>query len=178
MVDLFDEDEDVEGAPSPFADAGALVGRKPIGRPKGATNRKTKAFEQYFVAKGFRDPLVAAAQVVTEDPVALLAWFRTHDRKGSKGLRLIDVIKLQLEAGRDLAPYLHGKAPVRVQIEGQQLPMLVINTATNQHAEAHRLLEGKARSIGRPEPETSEINDLDDGGAGPSHGTKSHGRGK
>lgn len=165
MGDLFNDDGDEEGAPSPFADAAELApGRPRIGRPPGARNRKTKAFEQYFHAKGFRDPLVAAAELVTADPVALLEWFRKHDRKGSKDLGLLQVVKLQLEAGRDLAPFLHGKAPVRIHVEGERLPYLIINAGTNQLAQAGQLLEGKALAIGqRPGAEASENNDLDEG---------------
>jgi hypothetical protein len=37
--------------------------------------------------------------------------------------------------------------------------MLVINAKTNELAQSHRLLEGKALSIGKPEP--SEIKDLE-----------------
>jgi hypothetical protein len=90
--------------------------------------------------------------------VALLAWFKEHDPKGSKKLNLVAVVKLQLEAGRDVAPYLHGKAPARVAQEGEQLPYLVINARTNELAQANKLLAGKALTIGS---EPSEINDLE-----------------
>jgi hypothetical protein len=159
MPDLF-ESEDEEGAPSPFADAADFRPDRPrIGRPRGARNKHSLAFEAYYAARGFKDPLVTAAEIVTTDPVALLAWLKQHDPKGSKKLNLVQVLKLQLEAGRDVAPYLHGKAPVKVTVEGEALPMLVINAKTNELAQSHRLLEGKALSIGKPEP--SEIKDLE-----------------
>lgn len=158
MGDLFDDDDEGEGAPSPFADAGELAPRrKAIGRPQGSRNKHSEAFETYYYAQGYRDPLVAAAQLVTVDPVALFAWFREHN-PSDQDLTLRDVVKLQLEAGRDIAPYLHGKAPVRIIHEGERLPYLVINAATNQLAEAAKLVNGKALSIGTPD--TNENNDL------------------
>lgn len=174
-TDLFEPGEDQEGAPSPFADAAGMAPGRRIGRPKGARNKHSEAFETYYYSKGYRDPLVAAAEVVSTDPVELLAWFKHHDKKGSKGLTLKAIVELQMAAGRDVAPYLHGKAPVRVQIEGGALPMLVINAATNQLAQGMKLLEGKGRTIGRPaDPEPSIINGLGEGETGESHDPQSH----
>lgn len=169
MGDLFDDDDPElgEGAPSPFADAATIApGRPKVGRPKGARNRHSEAFERVYYARGYRDPLVAAGQIISEDPVALLAWFREHDPKGSRKLGLMAVIRLQLEAARDLAPYLHGKAPVRIHVEGELVPYLNINRGTDQLSEAVRLVEGRARRLGVPEPEAgageaSEIKGLE-----------------
>lgn len=169
MGDLFEEgDEELErGAPSPFQDARELAPRRPqVGRPKGARNRHSVAFERLYYARGYRDPLVAAAQIISEDPVALFAWLREHDPRGSEKLRLVDVVRLQLEAGRDIAPYLHGKAPVRIHVEGERLPYLVINRGTDQLAQAARLLDGRARRVGVPL-------DQGDEGAGGGHGEAS-----
>jgi hypothetical protein len=65
----------------------ARIGRGSAGR--GARNKHSLAFEAYYAARGFKDPLVTAAEIVTTDPVALLAWFKQHDPKGSKKLNLV-----------------------------------------------------------------------------------------
>lgn len=172
-----DDDQEDRGA---FADAPAAHaaqvarGLRPAraGRPKGAANKKTAEFEEFYRAKGYRDPLIAMADWITADPVELQAWFQEHERAvsavGKKILTvlpsLLDIIKAQMSAAGELAPYLHGKQPIRVKIEDERLPMLVLNLGTNQLAQA-KVIEGRrVFAVGQPLDVTmSEINDLDEG---------------
>ena len=171
MSDLFDDEGDAEGVPSPFLEELEAARGGRIGRPKGALNRKTRDFEAWYTAMGFKDPAELLAQVVSADPLALAAVMPGKSR--------LDALKLQVAAAGELMPYLHGKMPTRTSQPDERLPMLVINAATNQLAQGRRLAEGKQLAIGRPaEPEASEINGLDDGGAEASHGDASHGGGK
>lgn len=145
----------------------ALRGR---GRPKGATNKKTKDFQAWYDAQGFKDPLELQAEFMSSDPVALQAFFIEHERTqkaiGKKfGLAvpaLIDIVKEQMSCARDLAPYLHGKAPVRIVVEDERLPMLVINSGTNQIDQAKQIAAQKGLTVGRPivELTSNENNDL------------------
>lgn len=149
------------------ADKAARRGR---GRPKGAGNRKTKDFQAWYEAQGFKDPLQMQAEFMSADPVALQAFFAEHERTlkaiGKKtGLAvpaLIDIVKEQMACARDLAPYLHGKAPVRVVVEDERLPMLVINSGTNQIDQARQVAAQKGLTVGRPmiDGTPNKINDL------------------
>lgn len=171
-----DDDDTARGA---FADAGAAhakqvaEGLRPArpGRPKGAANKKTEEFESWYRASGYRDPLLALADWITADPVHLQAWFQEHERAkvavGKKIMTalpsLLDIIKAQNAAAGELAPYLHGKMPIRVKVEDERLPVLVLNLGTNQLDQA-RVIEGQRRfSVGMPlGGDASEINVLDD----------------
>lgn len=178
------EDDDEGG--DWFADAGAALAaqrpdqaeraeaKRPRGRPKGSLNRKTRDFEAFYRAQGFTDPLTAMARFLTVDPVALQAWFSQHEqvRTGrGKDKRphcptLWDIVREQHTVASQLAPYLHGKKPVQLEVIDERLPMLVVNLGTNQ-LDAGRAIAGqRALSVGAPEGEkSSEINDSDDGEA-------------
>lgn len=128
------------------------------GRPKGAANRKTADFADWYQAQGFKDPLVAQAQFLSSDPVALQAWFAEHERTmraigkvvGLAVPALIDIVGEQMKCARDLAPYLHGKMPTKIEVTDERLPMLVLNLGTNQLAQAQEIAGRNAMSIGRP----------------------------
>lgn len=171
--DLFDDDD---WGGDPYADAGSAAKelrpeRKAPGRPKGSLNRKTKEFEAYFQAKGFRDPLVGMAQFITADPVALQAWIQKHEQAEvsvGKEIRtalptLMDIIKEQHTIATQLAPYLHGKKPVELAIIDERLPALIIDLGTNQLEQGETIAGRKALSLGAPLPEkANEINDPED----------------
>lgn len=183
--DLFESEDEARKARArhelgnPFADAPAQAQRQGRGRPKGALNVKTKDFERYYTAMGYRDPLKAKAEWLTADPVALQAWFIAHEQTRhavGKGTALavpslMEIIKEQHAVAAALAPYLHGKKPVQVEIIDERLPSLIIDLGTNQLDEARRLASDGALSIGAPvdvetdqaEPENvNENNEGDD----------------
>ncbi len=175
--DLFESEEQAREARKrtdggdPFADAGEIAERRGRGRPKGALNVKTKDFERYYGAMGYRDPLVAWAQFLTRSPLELQAWIEEHERAQvavGKEIRdalptLFDIVQEQHRCAERLAPYLHGKKPVQVEIIDERLPTLIVDLGTNQLADAHRAAEQKALSVGAPalDTTTNEINDLE-----------------
>ncbi len=162
------------------SDADASLGRtdparaasRQRGRPKGAVNRKTADFGDWYQAQGFKDPLVAQAQFLSADPVALQAFFVEHEKTmkaigkvvGKAVPALIDIVKEQMACARDLAPYLHGKMPTKIEVTDERLPMLVLNLGTNQLDQARAIVHGRM-SIGAPLPDagSNEINDLAEG---------------
>lgn len=162
-------------AGNPFADARSIAGdqAKRRGRPKGALNVKTKDFERYYGAMGYRDPLQAMAQWLTADPVELQAWFEAHETTKvalGKGAvlavpSLLDIIREQHSVAVALAPYLHGKKPVQVEIIDERLPALIIDLGTNQLAEAGKIVEAKALSIAADaDPSAGEkVNEINGG---------------
>jgi hypothetical protein len=159
------------------SDADAALGRhdpdraerRGRGRPKGAQNRKTQDFATWYDAQGYKDPLQLMAEFITADPIGVQAFYieneRTQKAIGKQfGLAvpsLDDIRKAQFDAAAELAPYLHGKAPVRIEVVDERLPVLVINSGTNQLEQA-RLVHAKSLSVGRPlvELTANKINDL------------------
>lgn len=169
--------------------AGALAAHDPKkaekrgrGRPAGARNRKTQDFAAWYEAQGYKDPLQMQAEFMSADPVGIQAFFCEHERTlksiGKKTGKAVpslgDIVKEQLACARDLAPYLHGKAPVRVVVEDERLPILVINSGTNQIAQAQSVAAQRGLSVGRPlvDVTPNNINDLA-GSAGESPTTES-----
>lgn len=164
-TDLFG---DGEGAPSPFSGPETDAVRAKIGRPAGARNRKSEAAEKWYFARGYVDPLQKLGELISEDPRVLVAWFDEHagvDAEGNKrrGPSILEVVRMQIAAAGELMPYLHGKKPISVEIEGQLLPILAILTGDNQLAQATRIEQGRTLSIGSPieEGEAKEINGLE-----------------
>jgi len=164
----------------PFANAAEISEkRRGRGRPKDALNRKTRDFERYYAAMGYRDPLVAWAQFLTRNPVELQDWIAEHEttyvaigKKERKAVpSLADIIQEQHRCAERLAPYLHGKKPVQVEIIDERLPTLIVDLGTNQLDEARRLADRNALSIGAPldageDPREGEkANEINDGDA-------------
>jgi hypothetical protein len=106
------------------------------GRPPGARNKKTLALERYYQARGYRDPVAYLGDLVSSDPVELWKWFRAQTKAVSEVVSsaptLLEIVELQRKAASDLAPYLHGKQPISDGSAGKALPVLIINTGTNQ----------------------------------------------
>ena len=141
--------------------------RRGRGRPKGSINRKTAEFAAWYDAQGFKDPLQMQAEFMSADPVGIQAFFIEHEKTlkaigkqfGKAVPSLGEIVKEQLACARDLAPYLHGKAPQREDVADERLPFLVINMGTNQIAQANEIMAGRALSLGSP---MKEINGLAD----------------
>ncbi len=139
------------------------------GRPKGSMNRKTQDFAAWYEAQGLKDPLQLQAEFMSADPVGIQAFLIEHERTykaigkqvGLAVPSLGEIVKEQLACARDLAPYLHGKAPARDDPGDERLPFLVINAGTNQIAQGMIVAQQKGLSVGRMLDVTpSNINDL------------------
>lgn len=159
--DLFDDGEDGEQRAFP-----AAVRRPGPGRPAGSANKKTLALKQYYQAKGFRDPIAYLGEIVSADPVALWRWMIDQQlpraRRGKNGVvqglpTLTDVISLQVKAAAELAPFLHGKAPIRIETDDKALPVLIMDLGTDQ-VTAARLgkVDDGSMSLGGPEGEENQ----------------------
>jgi hypothetical protein len=122
------------------------AGGRGRGRPRGSVNRKTETLSRYYQARGFKDPVSFLGDLVTADPLELFQWLKQHNPAGEHNL--LDVIKLQKGAAVDLAPYLHGKMPVSIDIKDDRLPMLIMDLGTNQLDEARKPGETGVLSAG------------------------------
>lgn len=133
-----------------------LAQKRGRGRPKGAVNRKTADFADWYRAQGYKDPLAAQAEFMSADPIGLQAFFIEHEktmkavgkRVGKAVPALIDIVKEQMACARDLAPYLHGKMPTRIEVPDELLPALLLNLGTNQLADARAIAGRQALSLG------------------------------
>ncbi len=159
-------EDDLDEGWDPFADAGAALeaqrpdaaGKRPRGRPKGSLNRKTGQFEELYRSRGYRDPLVGMAEFVSADPVALQAWFAEHERTMTAiGKRtrlavpsLLEIIKEQNALMSQLAPYLHGRKPLQVEVTDERLPVLVVDLGSNQLDEGRTIDGRRFLSVGEP----------------------------
>jgi hypothetical protein len=139
------------------------------GRPKGAKNRKTADFQAWYDEQGFKDPLQLQAEFMSADPVALQAWFAEHERTvkavGKVNMlavpSLFDITHEQMMLADKIAPYLHGKAPAQDSQPDERLPMIIINTGTNQLDQAGSIADQRGIRLGFPLPiDTSKNNDL------------------
>lgn len=171
-------------AGSPWAEAEGAADRagmtKGPGRPKGALNRKTKDFEAYYTAKGYKDPLIALGEFVTANPLDLWAWFNEQRVEQIAAYQaqfnslpkdpqsvfpipdLFQIIREQHDCAKELAPYLHGKKPTVVEITDERLPTLALFLGMDQTSFTEKLASEGALSLGQAiEGDPNEINDLD-----------------
>lgn len=101
-----------------------LVEAKRIGRPPGAVNRATADWRAYILAR-YPSPLVALAETYSR-PVEVLA--------AELGCTKAEAMAMQMRAAAELAPYLHGKMPVEVNLNGAGLVSLTLITGQAQGA--------------------------------------------
>jgi len=86
------------------------------GRPKGSRNKRTDEWVDYLL-RGRRPPLLVLAETYSR-PVDQLA----KELSITKG----EAFKLQLLAAKELAPYVHQKQPLAVQVDARGVVTLVI----------------------------------------------------
>lgn len=106
---LFDEaDADLPLAPARQAPTG--------GRPKGAKNRATKEWMEFFLSR-YRSPLIGLAELYSR-PVQQLAQ--------TLGCDLLEAGKLQMAAMQAILPYVHQKQPVAIEAAGRTRGLLIL----------------------------------------------------
>lgn len=119
------------------------------GRPPGSKNKRTEAWQDYLLGK-YRSPLEVLAQTFSR-PTAELAR--------ELGCTLLEAFKEQLDAAKDLAPYLHQKMPQAIDLKGIPVVPLTINLGVGIAAAAVRsgneenqgVIEIPGRVVGRDE---------------------------
>jgi len=102
-------------------------GRGP-GRPPGSKNKSTAAWRDFLLSR-YPSPLVGLAEVafrpmdqLAKDLGASMEGLAYKDRK--------ELLQMQLQCMKELAPYLHQKQPLAVENTGGGLMTLVINSGT------------------------------------------------
>lgn len=93
-----------------------IVERK-AGRPKGAKNKSTKEWVEYFLNTVKESPLIFLGRLYTEETILL-----------SKKLncKREDALKMQIAAANAVLPYVHQKQPIAIETGGDELPTIQI----------------------------------------------------
>ena len=120
-------------APVSAADDAAVAG---AGRPPGRRNRRTQEWTDYILSR-YRSPLEVLAETYSTPTPTLSRRLRCSFK---------EAFTFQLQAARELAPYLHQKQPVAVTVDGKGMLQLMIcatpemaamvNQATDDYAGA------------------------------------------
>lgn len=96
--------------------AGEPVKETKIGRPVGSRNRKTKEWVEYCL-KRYQSPLVGLLETAAR-PVEELAR--------ELGCSNLEAFDRQMEAMKNVAPYLHQKLPTAVEFTGSEgIPLML-----------------------------------------------------
>lgn len=102
------------------------------GRPPGAKNKRTDDMVRYLSQFG-TDPLVGAMVLQSEPPEVLAERW---------GCKVLEVVDRQLRSRELLAPYMHSKKPVAVDMTFTGVADLVIEGVTHSRDEIGELIEG------------------------------------
>lgn len=125
------------------------------GRPPGARNKQTAEWAEYILAR-HRSPLIGLAEVVST-PV--------HELATALGCKRIEAAEFWRKCAKDLAEYVHQKAPVQLQINEQFAGALLIIDKTGQmtdragKAGLGELLTGSAENRQSEAPEKAKSHD-------------------
>lgn len=112
---LFEPPDDPEGVGEIGDDA-----PRRRGRPPGSRNKSTDEWVRFLTTR-FDSPLIGLAQIAQAEPLALAKALACSP---------LDAAKLKIQAATTLAPYLHQRLPLSLEIEPiDSLLTLVINAA-------------------------------------------------
>lgn len=89
--------------------------QRSAGRPAGSRNKSTQAWRDHILGR-YSSPLVFLAEAYSRS---------VHDLARELGCTLLEAYDRQVKAAAELAPYLHGKMPVELQVNGA-LPLLAM----------------------------------------------------
>jgi hypothetical protein len=137
-------------APMPLPTRSAASGPKG-GRPAGARNKRTQEWVSYILGQ-YRSPLVVLAETYSR-PVAELA--------AELGCDKLEAFKAQQAAAAALAPYLHQRQPMAVEVAATTRGLLLIGDLGS---------DGLADALSLPLAETIENQRLSDGDPDKSDG--------
>jgi hypothetical protein len=103
--------------------------RRGVGRPKGSINRSTEEWKNFILSQ-YRSPLIALAEIYSR-PISELA--KDLGKIGSLTFaEARDLLQLQLQCAKELAPYVHQKQPLAIDNKGESLMTLVIGALPQQ----------------------------------------------
>lgn len=87
------------------------------GRPKGAKNKSTKEWVEYFMTTVKESPLIALGRLYAQDTVQLARKLQCKRE---------DAMKMQISAAVAVLPYVHQKQPLAIETTSEELPTINI----------------------------------------------------
>lgn len=105
------------------------AGPRGRGRPPGSKNQRTKDWADYLLAN-YQSPLIGLAKIAASSPAEFVEALRADAKRvglpllGPEGT-LLDVVKLQITAMRELAPFIHEKMPVAVNVRSTRMTIIL-----------------------------------------------------
>lgn len=115
------------------AEPDAPSGKGP-GRPAGSRNKNTEAWRSFILSR-YQSPLVAMAETFNRSLAELAKDLGYADRKDADGKlvpitpgEMLELLKIQMQCAKEIAPYLHSKQPIGVDLGEGGLMQLIINT--------------------------------------------------
>lgn len=91
----------------------AMRAPRKAGRPAGAVNRSTKEWREFLLQR-YPSPLQVLCETYNR---------AVSDIAAELGCTRLEAFRIQIQAAAEAAPYLHGKMPVEVHVQGQ-LPVI------------------------------------------------------
>lgn len=122
------------------------LARRGPGRPQGARNKRTADFADFILCQ-YRSPLVVMAETYSRSVGELSAEL---------GCTKQEAFSMQLQAARELAPYLHQKQPVAVNVDSSGVIQLVIESAIPAGSVPGETVDGVITIEAQSEPFTAE----------------------
>lgn len=128
------EAEQLALLPAPAVPEAPRTARAPGGRPLHSRNRRTQEWIDYLLGRG-RSPLEFLHSLYQRPPVQLareLGLYLYHegkpvlDKDGEPVLAVGDALKRQVEAAVAIAPYLHQKLPIAVDVKGKTAGLILV----------------------------------------------------
>lgn len=107
---LIDSGRDVNHVEAVEVDLDETGEKRGRGRPKGSKNKRTEDWTEYLL-NNYRSPLIMFAETYSR-PTAALAL--------ELCCTLEEAFKIQMDAAKQLAPYVHQKLPQAIEIEGDK----------------------------------------------------------
>lgn len=102
------------------------------GRPPGSKNKSTEEWRTFLLSR-YSAPLIALAEVYNRKPQDIAIEFGLVDHATGKCTatfdQLFDILKIQLQCAKELAPYLHQKQPMAIEAGEKGLISLVFQSA-------------------------------------------------
>ena len=126
------------------------------GRPAGALNVATKAWRDHLLSR-YPSPLQVLAEIMARPVAALAVELRCS---------MYEAFEAQMKCAALLAPYLHSKMPVAVEIEAAGLPVLAFSASPlmvelMQRAASGETFEGDWVEIKNAEKSMASANGAD-----------------
>lgn len=142
------------------AGIGAAEGAAPRGpgRPPGARNKSTDEWRKYLLSQ-YRSPLEALGQTYCI-PIEELARRLGLISKPTFD-QALELLKLQIMAAKELAPYVHQKMPLAIDGGGGGLIQLVINQGNATAQAGPDAIPQAIQILNTPEEKNQMVTDAD-----------------